>query len=137
MIFSTAYLATPNASSIFTNAACVLNLDIQTIQVSETVFKPIPFQLVASRNGTVHAFLAWFDYDFTAGSYKSKCSTGPFSAPTHWKQTMFYIKTPLGLMKDEKIYGQISLDQHGRDLNVQLLWGLEAKAMSGSGLYKV
>ena len=137
MIFSTGYLATPNASTVLTDAACVLNLDIQTMQVPKTVFNSIPFQLVASRDGTVHAFLAWFDYDFTAGSQTSKCSTGPFATPTHWKQTVFYIETPLKLTRGETIHGQISFEQHERDLNVQLLWELETKPISGSGIYKV
>ena len=41
------------------------------------------------------------------------------------------------LTKGETIHGQISLEQHERDLNVRLLWELETKAISGSGTYKV
>lgn len=137
MIFSTGYLATPDASTVFTDAACVLKLDIQTMQILKTVFESIPFQLVVSRSGILHAFLAWFDYDFSVGSYRSRSSTGPFSNPTHWKQTVFYIETPVSLMKGETIHGQISFEQHERDLNVRLLWELETKAISGSGTYKV
>jgi protein arginine N-methyltransferase 1 len=121
----------------------VLDINLQTVQVSDPILELIPFRLVANREDTVHAFLAWFDYKFTAGRQHVHVSTGPFSPPTHWKQTVFYLETPMRLRKGEAITGQVSFEQHQRDLNVRFSYELETyaangtQATSGYGLYKV
>ena len=149
---SKGFLRTPEPGALVTEPACVLDLDLQSIQVSDPVLKSIPFRLVADREDTVHAFLAWFDYDFTKGHQPVHVTTGPFTPPTHWKQTVFYLENPIHLEKDTAIHGKVSFEQYQRDLNVRFWYGKEVKdlhsidsaalpngreATGGYGLYKV
>ena len=150
------YLRTPDSKVVITTTARIFDLDLQTIQLSKSTFKSLPFQIEALRDDTVHAFLAWFDYDFTHGSKPVEISTGPFSKSTHWKQTVFYLDNPVNIKRGEIITGDVSFEQSERDLNVRLNYtvshsssdvtnGVDGKhtvngikpTASGSGLYKV
>jgi protein arginine N-methyltransferase 1 len=149
---SKGFLRTPDSSAVITKATCVLDLDLETVQVSDSTLKFLPFQLAANRDDTVHAFLAWFDYEFTAGIEPVWVSTGPFSPPTHWKQTVFYLEKPVKMREGDAITGEVSFEQHQRDLNVRFSYKYESSsangvneingfngmnAVSGFGLYKV
>jgi hypothetical protein len=148
------FLRVPGPQAVVTDATCVLDLDLQNIQISELDFDSIPFQVVANRRDTVHAFLAWFDYDFTAGRRHLHVSTGPFSPTTHWKQTVFYLGNPLKVHEGQTITGYVSFEQYQRDLNVRLAYELgiftngqengntngdtkATKSTSGYSVYKV
>jgi type I protein arginine methyltransferase len=146
---SRGFLKTPGRNAVVTQPARVLNIDLQNSHVSSDTFKSIAFRLIVSRTATVHAFLAWFDYSFTNGHKQVHVSTGPFTPSTHWKQTVFYLESPISMQKGEAIIGQVSFEQHERDLNVRFLYELEtndlngmytengASAPSGNCLYKV
>ena len=129
---SKGFLRTPEPSSVVTEPTRVLDLDLQSIQVSDPVLQSIPFRLVANREDTVHAFLAWFDYDFTQGFQPVHVTTGPFTPPTHWKQTVFYLENPIHLEKGNAIHGQVSFEQYQRDLNVRFWYDKETKALNSS-----
>jgi type I protein arginine methyltransferase len=129
---SKGFLRTPDSKAVITNSACVLDLDLQNIEIPELNFDSIPFRLVANRCDTVHAFLAWFDYDFTAGSQHLHTSTGPYSKPTHWKQTVFYLENPLRIHEGQVITGHISFQQSQRDLNVRLVYELVGNSTNGA-----
>ena len=61
-----------------------------------------PLQLTAGRNDYVHALVAYFDVTFGSCHKPLVLPTGPADAPTHWKQTVFYLE-------DEIIVSQVSL----------------------------
>ena len=137
-LFRTGFLGTPSKDTVLSQAVCVLDLDLQVLQASETsIYNSIPFRLAVNRKGTAHAFLAWFDYHFTGGHQEVQISTGPFSPPTHWKQTVFYLEPPIEVEKSDAITGLISFEQCERDLIVRISYEIEAKAIRGSGWYKV
>jgi protein arginine N-methyltransferase 1 len=111
----TGYLAVPGASTVMTSTADVLTLDMQTIHsASEMLDRAIPFELKAKRTTTLDAFIAWFDYQFTKGECDVKVSTGPFAEPTHWKQTVFYLRNPVALEKGEVLNGTVTFEQYVR-----------------------
>ena len=116
---------------MITKATCVLDLDLQTVQISDSTLKSLPFQLAANRNDTVHAFLAWFDFEFTAGLEPVWVSTGPFSPPTHWKQTVFYLEKPVKMREGDAITGEVSFEQYQRDLNVRFSYEYESSSANG------
>jgi protein arginine N-methyltransferase 1 len=116
---------------VITKSTCVLDLDLQTVQVSDSTLKSLPFQLAANRDDTVHAFLAWFDYEFTAGLEPVRVSTGPFSPPTHWKQTVFYLEKPVEMRKGDALTGEVSFEQYQRDLNVRFSYEYESSSANG------
>lgn len=131
----------------------MLDLDLQTLDRSDPVLENIPYTLTANREDTVHALLAWFDYDFTFGKGLVHVSTGPFHPPTHWKQTVFYLDNEIHVRKGDHISGSISFEQSlsQRDLSVRLSCAAEGatagacsapmngdtKKQSGSKIYKV
>ncbi|KAH8758259.1 protein arginine N-methyltransferase 1 [Hyaloscypha finlandica] len=129
---SKGFLRTPDSSAVITKATCVLDLDLQTVQVSDSTLKSLPFQLAANRDDTVHAFLAWFDYEFTAGLEPVRVSTGPFSPPTHWKQTVFYLEKPVKMRKGQALTGEVSFEQYQRDLNVRFSYEYESSSANVS-----
>ena len=53
------------------------------------------FSLVVTREDTMHALVAYFSISFTRTEKEITLSTGPFDAPTCWKQVFFYLKRPV------------------------------------------
>lgn len=62
-------------------------------------------------------------------------STGPFAMPTHWKQTVYYLNTPLSVKKDEEVDGTVHFKLEGEDLAVSLFY--RAKDTAEHGWYKL
>ena len=53
------------------------------------------FSLVVTREDTMHALVTYFSISFTRTEKEITLSTGPFEAPTCWKQVFFYLKRPV------------------------------------------
>lgn len=93
-----------------------------------TVTKPdlnftAEFDLVASRNDYVHAFVAYFDCEFRCCHKPVSFSTGPMARYTHWKQTVFYLTSDLTVCEGEHIVGRISVapnKTNKRDLDIKI-----------------
>lgn len=101
------------------------------------------FKLTITKSGTIHGFLGWFDTFFTidsrkvdseeslrssSGSREVFFSTGPFTTPTHWKQTFFLLKEPLtGLKEGDTLQGTFSCRkdvEYSRGLEVEIVFGI-------------
>lgn len=132
---SKGFLRLPAASQVVTKPTCVLDLNLQTLDRSDPVLENISYTLTANRDDTVHAVLAWFDYDFTFGKGLVHVSTGPFHPPTHWKQTVFYLDNALHVRKGDRLSGSISFEQSlaQRDLSVRLSCAAEPATAGASG----
>jgi len=135
----TGYLATPDLSSIVTDTADILHLDLQSLSSTEEALNQgIVFELVAAKNNTIiHAFLAWFDYKFTFGKHRVHTSTGPLSPTTHWKQTMFLLERPVTLQRGDKVKGSILLEQVERDLSLRFEYRTDIDKQATMGQYLV
>lgn len=57
------------------------------------------FELRATRDDFLHAFVAFFDVQFTQCHKVLTIATGPRSRHTHWKQTIFYLDEPMAIHK--------------------------------------
>jgi type I protein arginine methyltransferase len=89
-----------------------------------------PFSLVATRNDYVHAFVAYFDVSFNDCHRAVGFSTGPRSRPTHWKQTVFYLKETLCIHAGEVVVGELKCEPNAknpRDLDIQIKYKLDGE----------
>jgi len=127
--------------SIITNHVPVLELDVMTCTKADLAFTA-EFALTFAKNDFCHAFVAYFECAFTQVHKPIVFSTSPQSKPTHWKQTVFYLQTPLTVCQGEEVRGTISCtpnDRNQRDLDITIVHGFSGKAGSsqGSQLYKL
>lgn len=95
------------AHSVVTDSCPILTLDVMKATPSSTTFSS-KFKLTANRNDLIHAFVAYFDIHFTLGDNIVSFSTGPLSAYTHWKQTVFYTADVFSVYRGESIEGTIA-----------------------------
>jgi protein arginine N-methyltransferase 3 len=72
-------------------------------------------------------------------------STGPESAPTHWKQTIFLLNEPIRAHEGTIVTGTFSCrksDENSRELDVEIRYSVKKDEMSPAGdlivqMYKV
>ena len=88
-----------NPKAIFTPMLPVWDLNIQTIKPSELDLTA-SFKLNVEKQGQLIGFVISFDC-----SFDEQCEvpivlkTGPDSVPTHWKQTLVYLKLPSNVLE--------------------------------------
>eukprot|EP01139_Manchomonas_bermudensis_P004804 Amastigsp_a174359_1732.p2 type:complete len:354 gc:universal Amastigsp_a174359_1732:1-1062(+) len=109
-------------NALVTGAVPFKVIDIGTVTKAELNFTA-EFDLVASRNDYVHAFVSYFDCEFRACHKPVSFSTGPHSRYTHWKQTVFYLTTDLTVCEGEHIVGTITVapnKTNKRDIDIKI-----------------
>lgn len=110
---------------VISNAAPLINIDIYTVRKEDLDFTA-SFSLEINKDETLHALVAFFNVEFSKTHTKLWFSTGPKSKSTHWKQTVFYLRTPLPVKNNDVIKGKISVkrnDKNPRDLDIELWAG--------------
>ncbi|WBW73524.1 type I protein arginine N-methyltransferase Rmt1 [Schizosaccharomyces osmophilus] len=115
--------------AVNTNTCEILNIDLTTVKKEDLAFSS-PFEIAATRNDYVHAFLAWFDVEFSACHKPLSFSTGPFSRYTHWKQVVFYTHKDLTVKTGEVIRGNITCkpaEGNHRELDIGISYTFEPK----------
>ncbi|KAK9465342.1 S-adenosyl-L-methionine-dependent methyltransferase [Lipomyces arxii] len=113
---------TVDMKSVVTDSFQVLDLDLYTVQKSDLAFSRT-FALKSRRNDFVHAFIAWFDIEFSKCHKPIRFSTGPHAKYTHWKQVVFYIREVLTVNYGETITGRITSQPNStnpRDLDIAI-----------------
>jgi protein arginine N-methyltransferase 1 len=70
------------------------------------------FELVAQRSDYVHAFVCYFDIEFSHTHRLIRFSTGPFAPYTHWKQSVFYFEESIPMNAQEKLSGFFGCKQN-------------------------
>ncbi|KAK9454961.1 S-adenosyl-L-methionine-dependent methyltransferase [Dipodascopsis uninucleata] len=113
---------TVDMKAVVTDSALLIDLDLYTVQKSDLEFST-QFTLRARRNDFVHAFIAWFDIEFSKCHKPIRFSTGPHAKYTHWKQTVFYLRDVLTINYGETITGTIINKPNGknpRDLDITI-----------------
>jgi len=125
---------TVEMKAIVSDPCLAFSIDLYTVTAPELAFS-VPFQLSITRNDFVHAFISWFDIEFSACHKPIKFSTGPHAKYTHWKQTVFYLHEVLTVMRGETIVGNISskpTEKNRRDLDVRITYRLDAEDVTRS-----
>jgi len=120
-----------------TNPCRFKHIDISKATKEDLTFEA-PFELTATRNDYVHAFLAWFDISFACTHKNVSFSTGPHAKYTHWKQTVFYTPSTLRISEGQKIQGRLSCapnTKNNRDLDITISY--EANGAKETVEYKM
>ncbi|KAH9987026.1 S-adenosyl-L-methionine-dependent methyltransferase [Russula compacta] len=113
---------TVDLKAVVTDPCILKRIDLRTAKKDDLAFSA-PFELRATRNDFVHAFLAWFDISFDCTHKKVSFSTGPHAKYTHWKQTVFYTPETLRVAEGEKVVGKLSCSpnaRNNRDLDIAI-----------------
>lgn len=95
---------------------CVLKkFDLMKISVRDLEFEE-DFSLTITEDGNVSALVGYFDVDFEGNAQNSKrFSTSPYDIPTHWKQTVFFLKDPITVQKDDFVKGHLKCRKNKKD----------------------
>ena len=107
----------------------IKEIDLMSVKIEDLSFSS-PFKINAFRNGFVNGFMGFFDYLFTSGHQPLHVSTSPVHYPTHWSQTLFYIKENIKINKDEFIDGIISVnpnDKNKRSIDVTINYNFDGE----------
>ena len=121
---------TVESKAVVTDSVCFKDLNLLTTTKENLAFTS-EFELTASRDDHIHAFLAYFDIDFACCHKPLYFSTGPHAKYTHWKQTVFYLKEKITLHRGEKLKGSISVKPHSvnpRDLDISITYQFEGRS---------
>ncbi|XP_037950505.1 protein arginine N-methyltransferase 8-like [Teleopsis dalmanni] len=92
------------ANHLVTNSCLIKEVDLYKIQKTDLEFAS-KFQLKVQRNDYVHAFVTYFDIEFSKCFSPIKFSTSPWTDDTHWKQCVFYLDDFITVKEDEEITG--------------------------------
>jgi len=121
-----------DAKQVVTDSCMMKEIDLKTVKVEELNFK-VPFTIRSRRNDYIHAFVCFFNVEFSACHKRTGFSTGPESRYTHWKQTVFYLNETLTVKCGEEISGEFNIHQNKRnkrDLDITLQYEFEGEVMS-------
>lgn len=90
--------------AVVTKSCELISIDIKTVKIEDMTWSS-KFSLTAKRNDFVHAYVVYFDITFADCFKPIYFSTSPNHTPTHWKQTVFYLKDVISVKKGEDISG--------------------------------
>jgi len=117
------------SKAIVASSQLIFEIDIYKVKVEDLTFNT-NFKVYAKRNDYAHALVAYFDIEFTEPHKPILFSTSPYSAYTHWKQTVFYLEDTLCLCKNETIEGTIDVKpnkKNPRDLDIEITVNFDGK----------
>ncbi|XP_014672540.1 PREDICTED: protein arginine N-methyltransferase 3-like isoform X2 [Priapulus caudatus] len=110
-----AVIETVGKDDIMSNSAVVKELDLKTCSVTELDFSS-EFLLTACRKGVVTAITGFFDIRFDKDLQEPvSFSTSAADTPTHWKQTLFYLREPIPVCQGEVIRGNVQVLKDPKD----------------------
>ncbi|KAL2081509.1 hypothetical protein ACEWY4_023362 [Coilia grayii] len=106
----------------------VITLNMHTLQVSDLERLQGEFSFKVEKAGTFHGFTAWFSVQFHGLERDAAAlilDSGPHSAPTHWKQTLFMLDTPVTVHPGDSISGTVVFHRNPvwrRHLTITFQW---------------
>jgi len=109
---------------IISNTCTFFEADLYTVKVEDLTFAN-KYKLKIIKDDTVDALVCWFDTEFSRLKNPITLSTSPYLAYTHWKQTIFYLNTPIKILKDEVLEGSIAVKKslvHSRSLDMVITY---------------
>ena len=114
------------ASSVVSDSARFLNLDISTVKNEQLDFDSAPVILTIQRDCVVAGVLVYFDTTFSAGCAKPiVLSTSPMSPTTHWQQSVFYFAEVTPLCRGDQIEVAVKAsrnERNPREYDVAVRW---------------
>lgn len=114
-----AVVETCNPEHVLTTSNVICDLDLMTVTVDCVNFS-YDFTLIVTKPGHITSFVGYFDTIFDLPN-KISFSTSPNSTPTHWKQVVFYVKTPHAVVVGDEIKGKIICRRDRKDLRALVI----------------
>jgi len=90
-----------NVDDLITSIAEIQAFDLYKVTTDCVNFSS-PFTLNVKKTGSLTAIIGYFDIFFDLDN-PVHFSTGPYSTPTHWKQTVFSLSEPISITEG-KLY---------------------------------
>lgn len=113
---------TVEIKAVVTQPNVIKQIDLLTVKKEDLTFSS-SFSLKATRTDSLNAFIGWFEVVFACGKSPERISTGPQSKYTHWRQTIFYLSSPLMISEGESIEGTFSCSvRNSRDLDIRIVY---------------
>lgn len=103
-----------NADALITSAVEIQNFDLYKV-TKDCVNFTAPFELKVKKTGSLTAIVGYFDIFFDLDN-PVHFSTGPYSTPTHWKQTVFSLSEPISIAEGEILPGKLICCRHVKDI---------------------
>ena len=114
------------ANQVVTSDCVLKTYDIAHATKDDMVMEDAPFTLVAQREDEIHAFVTFFDVQFTQS--RVRFSTSPACKYTHWKQAVLYLENSLSMCEGEEIHGTLSCRPNARnprDLDIEVKYSFK------------
>ena len=129
------------SGAVVTTSCLIKEVDIQTCRKQELNICS-PFHLEVIRKDYVEALMVYFDVTFTGCKQTIRLSTSPFTQPTHWKQTVFYLQDYMTAQQGEEITGTFTMWSNGRnysdlDIEIRVQHEGDLKWFAQTNLYKL
>ncbi|XP_076279077.1 arginine methyltransferase 3 [Lasioglossum baleicum] len=99
---------------LITNTVEIQRFDLYT-ETMEYMNFSTSFELKVKKTGSLTAIVGFFDIFFDLDN-PVHFSTGPYSPPTHWKQTVFSLKEPISITEGDVLHCRVNCRRHTRDL---------------------
>jgi protein arginine N-methyltransferase 3 len=107
--------------SVVSDSAVIKAIDVKSVVASKLDFSS-DFVLTVIRDSICTAIVGYFEVLFNA-DVKFSFQTGPGETPTHWKQTVFFLREPVLVKRGDVLSGTISCrknEQSCRTLDICL-----------------
>ncbi|XP_053693656.1 uncharacterized protein LOC128741701 [Sabethes cyaneus] len=98
---------------VITNANIIANFDLMEVDVDCPNFS-YNFELTVKRKCKLTALVGYFDTFFELPEHV-EFSTSPYTKPTHWKQTIFYVEEPIPVEEGQVIKGKFICRRDPKD----------------------
>ncbi|GLH05504.1 Histone-arginine methyltransferase CARMER [Gryllus bimaculatus] len=95
---------------LVTTASVLTQIDLYTCTVGNLDFTS-EFSLQVMRDESLTALVGYFDVFFDLPQ-TVHFSTGPHAAPTHWKQTVFFLDEPIFVKQGDTVTGKLICQRH-------------------------
>lgn len=103
-----------NADNLITSTAEIQVFDLYKV-TTDCINFSAPFTLNVKKTGSLTAIVGYFDIFFDLEN-PVHFSTGPYSTPTHWKQTVFSLSEPISITEGEILTGTLICQRHRKDI---------------------
>lgn len=103
-----------NPEFILSEANVIADIDLMSATIESCNFS-YDFKLKVTKSGRVTSFVGYFDTFFEL-ERPVTFSTGPKATPTHWKQSVFYLKDPVSVEAGQVIEGTLKCRRHVKEV---------------------
>ncbi|ELT88074.1 hypothetical protein CAPTEDRAFT_227419 [Capitella teleta] len=121
------HVTSVDPSTVVSRPAKLCKLDLLQLKASVLDDLQAEFCLKSFGSCEIDSLAFWFDVEFPGNV---QLSTSPDCQPSHWQQSVIYLKESLKVEQDTDIKGRISVRpcaQFSRNLDVSLQYGIQDK----------